>query len=83
MFAFALPADVMRTDDRLKGFNVRRCVAACFVLRYLKPQSNGEDNSPDSHEDESSHEHQPPAQALNQQVLEQTHKQKKTVWKLQ
>lgn len=45
-----------------------------FFYNYLKPQRYGKDNSPDGHEDESSHEHQPPAKALNQQVLQQTNR---------
>lgn len=38
-------------------------------LKYLTQHSNCEDKSPDSHEDESSHQHEPPAFALYQQVL--------------
>lgn len=45
---------------------------AIFIFIYLKPHRYGKDNGPDGHEDESSHEHQPPAEALDQQVLQQT-----------
>lgn len=36
---------------------------------YRTQQSNCEDNSPDGHEDETSHQHEPPTFALDQQVL--------------
>lgn len=54
-----------------------QCGQSChnmLFFKYLKPKRNCKDNGPDRHEDESSHEHQPPAKALNQQVLKQTKK---------
>lgn len=52
-----------------------KCFVFCYVYNtiYRTQQRDGEDNGPEGHEDETSHQHEPPTFVLDQQVLK-THR---------